>query len=119
MSRARWAWQTKAPTERSSRWLRCCGEPRRNPRMAEAVALSKTLRHAPDNETLLALYALYKQGSVGDVSGKRPHDGRGRPRQVRRLGRAPRAGARAGHARLRGAGQPAQVGADPIRLKSA
>jgi acyl-CoA-binding protein len=26
----------------------------------------------PDNDTLLKLYALYKQGSVGDVSGKRP-----------------------------------------------
>jgi len=26
----------------------------------------------PDNATLLELYANYKQGSVGDVSGKRP-----------------------------------------------
>ena len=26
----------------------------------------------PDNATLLQLYALFKQGSVGDVSGKRP-----------------------------------------------
>lgn len=30
--------------------------------------LSKT----PDNTTLLALYGLYKQASVGDVRGKRP-----------------------------------------------
>jgi carboxylesterase len=37
-----------------------------------AAALSKTLRQAPDNDTLLALYSLYKQGSVGDVSGARP-----------------------------------------------
>lgn len=36
-----------------------------------AAALSKTLR-APDNDTLLALYALYKQGTIGDVSGERP-----------------------------------------------
>ena len=26
----------------------------------------------PDNDTLLALYSLYKQGSVGDCSGTRP-----------------------------------------------
>ena len=37
-----------------------------------AAAQSKTLRKAPDNETLLALYALYKQGSLGDVTGARP-----------------------------------------------
>lgn len=39
---------------------------------ADAAAMSKTLRHAPDNDTLLALYALYKQGSIGDVVGDRP-----------------------------------------------
>jgi len=38
---------------------------------AAAVA-SKTLRKAPDNDTLLALYSLYKQGSIGDVAGARP-----------------------------------------------
>ena len=37
-----------------------------------AAARSRTLRGTPDNDTLLALYALYKQGSVGDVSGARP-----------------------------------------------
>ena len=37
-----------------------------------AAAASKTLRRAPDNDTLLALYSLYKQGSVGDVAGARP-----------------------------------------------
>ncbi|MBI5922856.1 MAG: acyl-CoA-binding protein [Betaproteobacteria bacterium] len=37
-----------------------------------AVAASKTLAERPDNMTLLRLYALYKQGSVGDVAGERP-----------------------------------------------
>jgi acyl-CoA-binding protein len=32
----------------------------------------KTLPSKPDNDTLLKLYALYKQGAEGDVSGKRP-----------------------------------------------
>ena len=32
----------------------------------------KTLTAAPDNDTLLALYALYKQGTEGDVRGSRP-----------------------------------------------
>ena len=30
------------------------------------------LSKRPDNNALLKLYALYKQGSVGDVTGKRP-----------------------------------------------
>lgn len=37
-----------------------------------AVAASKTLSERPDNQTLLQLYALYKQASSGDVEGKRP-----------------------------------------------
>ena len=37
-----------------------------------AVAGSKDLPERPDNMTLLKLYALYKQGSAGDVDGKRP-----------------------------------------------
>jgi carboxylesterase len=37
-----------------------------------AAAQSKTLRKAPDNDTLLMLYALYKQGTSGDVTGARP-----------------------------------------------
>jgi acyl-CoA-binding protein len=37
-----------------------------------AAAASKTLSERPDNETLLQLYALYKQGAAGDVSGSRP-----------------------------------------------
>lgn len=33
----------------------------------EAVADSKTLSEKPSNESLLKLYALYKQGTIGDV----------------------------------------------------
>ena len=32
----------------------------------------KTLKAAPSTSELLELYALYKQGSTGDVDGKRP-----------------------------------------------
>jgi diazepam-binding inhibitor (GABA receptor modulating acyl-CoA-binding protein) len=32
----------------------------------------QSLPERPDNETLLQLYALYKQGSEGDVSGDKP-----------------------------------------------
>jgi len=38
----------------------------------KAVADSKKLAEKPDNMTLLKIYALYKQASVGDVEGKRP-----------------------------------------------
>lgn len=38
----------------------------------QAVADSKTLSERPDNQTLLQLYALYKQATAGDVDGKRP-----------------------------------------------
>ena len=41
-------------------------------RFEAAVAASKTLSERPDNGTLLKLYALFKQASVGDVDGKRP-----------------------------------------------
>lgn len=37
-----------------------------------AVADSKNLAERPDNATLLKIYALYKQATVGDVEGKRP-----------------------------------------------
>jgi acyl-CoA-binding protein len=37
-----------------------------------AVAASKTLPEKPDNQTLLKLYALYKQATEGDVEGRRP-----------------------------------------------
>ena len=36
---------------------------------ADAV---KQLSKRPDNNSLLKLYSLYKQGSEGDISGKRP-----------------------------------------------
>lgn len=41
-------------------------------RFEKARDESKNLPERPDNMTLLQLYALYKQGSVGDVEGKRP-----------------------------------------------
>ena len=39
---------------------------------AQAQQDIKTLDERPSNATLLQLYALYKQGSAGDVSGVRP-----------------------------------------------
>ena len=41
-------------------------------KFAAAQAEVKTLTKRPDNEDMLRLYALYKQGSAGDVSGDRP-----------------------------------------------
>jgi len=38
---------------------------------AASVAI-KALPDRPDNDTLLQLYALYKQGAEGDVSGPKP-----------------------------------------------
>jgi acyl-CoA-binding protein len=38
----------------------------------EAQALSKQLSQRPDDQTLLKIYALFKQASVGDVLGERP-----------------------------------------------
>ena len=38
----------------------------------QAVADSKKLPERPDNMTMLKIYALYKQASVGDVEGARP-----------------------------------------------
>ncbi|MFZ4622857.1 MAG: acyl-CoA-binding protein [Rhodoferax sp.] len=37
-----------------------------------AAANSKNLSQRPDNLTLLKLYALYKQGSIGDNTEKKP-----------------------------------------------
>ena len=37
-----------------------------------AAANSKNLTERPDNATLLKIYALYKQGSQGDNSDKKP-----------------------------------------------
>jgi len=41
-------------------------------RFAEAAAVVQELDERPGNDELLRLYALYKQGSQGDVSGDRP-----------------------------------------------
>ena len=41
-------------------------------RFETAAAEAKNLPSRPNNDTLLRLYALYKQGTEGDVSGKRP-----------------------------------------------
>lgn len=37
-----------------------------------AAEVAKSLPERPDNDTLLQLYALYKQGSEGDVKGDKP-----------------------------------------------
>ena len=39
---------------------------------AKAQADSKNLSERPDNATLLKIYALYKQGSTGDNTEKKP-----------------------------------------------
>jgi diazepam-binding inhibitor (GABA receptor modulating acyl-CoA-binding protein) len=41
-------------------------------RFEAAAEASKQLSRRPDNETLLKLYAYFKQATVGDVAGKRP-----------------------------------------------
>jgi acyl-CoA-binding protein len=41
-------------------------------RFEQAAVASKSLSSRPDNRTLLQLYALFKQGSIGDVEGRRP-----------------------------------------------
>ncbi|MDR3369179.1 acyl-CoA-binding protein [Rhodoferax sp.] len=46
--------------------------PNLNKKFEAAVANSKNLSERPDNMTLLKLYALYKQGSVGDNTEKKP-----------------------------------------------
>ena len=40
----------------------------------QAVANSKTLSEKPDNDTLLKLYALYKQSTEGDNTGSGPEN---------------------------------------------
>ena len=41
-------------------------------RFNDAQTRVKQLAKAPDTDDLLALYALFKQGTAGDVSGSRP-----------------------------------------------
>ena len=43
-----------------------------NQQFEEAAARSKDMTRRPSNEELLQLYALYKQGSEGDITGERP-----------------------------------------------
>jgi acyl-CoA-binding protein len=43
-----------------------------NSRFEQASIAAKSLPAKPDNDTLLQLYSLYKQGSAGDVSGDKP-----------------------------------------------
>jgi diazepam-binding inhibitor (GABA receptor modulator, acyl-CoA-binding protein) len=43
-----------------------------NEQFEQAVVDSKNLPERPDNMTMLKIYALYKQASVGDADGKRP-----------------------------------------------
>lgn len=38
----------------------------------QAQENAQNLQERPDNDTLLKLYALYKQGSEGDVNGEKP-----------------------------------------------
>ncbi|NOT93100.1 acyl-CoA-binding protein [Ferruginibacter sp.] len=43
-----------------------------NQQFEKAIADSKNLAAKPDNETLLQLYSLYKQGTEGDVNTEAP-----------------------------------------------
>jgi diazepam-binding inhibitor (GABA receptor modulating acyl-CoA-binding protein) len=43
-----------------------------NSRFEQAGIAAKSLPERPDNNTMLQLYSLYKQGSAGDVSGSKP-----------------------------------------------
>lgn len=43
-----------------------------NSRFEQASQAAKMLQKRPDNDTLLQLYALYKQATEGDVSGDKP-----------------------------------------------
>lgn len=43
-----------------------------NAQFEQAAADAQDLAERPDNDTLLQMYALYKQGTSGDVSGDKP-----------------------------------------------
>ena len=45
-----------------------------NTQFLEAVAGSKTLPNRPDDQSMLKLYALYKQGTQGDAPHEAPAD---------------------------------------------
>ena len=44
----------------------------KNAQFENAATAAKSLPAKPDDNTLLEIYALYKQGSSGDVSGDKP-----------------------------------------------
>mgnify|MGYP001822747936 CR=1 FL=1 len=56
--------------------LRQAGEAHNKTELADkfeqAAVAAKSLPERPDDATMLKLYALYKQGSSGDVSGSKP-----------------------------------------------
>jgi acyl-CoA-binding protein len=69
----------RALTGQGSRAITRCPEIARGAAMADlkeqfqkAAKDVMSLPERPDNDTMLRLYALYKQGSEGDVSGARP-----------------------------------------------
>ncbi len=41
-------------------------------RFKQAADEAQQLPERPDNDTILTLYALYKQGSQGDIAGEKP-----------------------------------------------
>ncbi len=43
-----------------------------DPAFQQAFEDVQTLTERPDNETMLKLYSLYKQGTEGDVQGEKP-----------------------------------------------
>lgn len=43
-------------------------------RFEQAATDSKSLEKRPDNMTMMKLYSLYKQGSLGDITGDAPGD---------------------------------------------
>jgi acyl-CoA-binding protein len=43
-----------------------------NEQFENAAVAVKSLETRPDDQTMLKLYALYKQGSAGDVQGSKP-----------------------------------------------
>jgi acyl-CoA-binding protein len=43
-----------------------------NKQFEASAAAAQKLEERPDNDTLLRLYALYKQGTEGDVKGEKP-----------------------------------------------
>jgi len=45
-----------------------------NQQFLDALAVSKSMSSRPDDETMLKLYALYKQGTQGDAPSEGPGD---------------------------------------------